>query len=51
MAGIRPDTGQIRRGEKFISSQNGLVSSRLTEDPRSGDLFIFINKPRNRFED
>jgi len=27
---------------------SGLVSSRLKEDPRSGDLFIFINKPRNR---
>lgn len=27
---------------------SGLVSSRLGEDPRSGDLFIFINRPRNR---
>jgi len=27
---------------------SGLVSSRLGENPRSGDLFIFINKPRNR---
>ncbi len=27
---------------------SGLVSGRLGEDPRSGDLFIFINKPRNR---
>ena len=27
---------------------SGLVSDRLGEDPRSGDLFIFINKPRNR---
>ncbi len=27
---------------------SGLVSSRLEKDPRSGDLFIFINKPRNR---
>lgn len=26
----------------------GLVSGRLGQDPRSGDLFIFINKPRNR---
>jgi transposase len=26
----------------------GLVSGRLEQDPRSGDLFIFINKPRNR---
>lgn len=27
---------------------SGLVSTRLGEDPRSGDLFIFLNKPRNR---
>jgi len=27
---------------------SGLVIGRLGEDPRSGDLFIFINKPRNR---
>jgi len=27
---------------------SGLVSGRLGEDPRSGDLFIFINRPRNR---
>lgn len=27
---------------------SGLVSNKLQEDPRSGDLFIFINKPRNR---
>lgn len=27
---------------------SGLVVSRLREDPRSGDLFIFLNKPRNR---
>ena len=27
---------------------SGLVVSRLGEDPRSGDLFIFLNKPRNR---
>jgi transposase len=27
---------------------SGLVSGRLGEDPCSGDLFIFINKPRNR---
>jgi len=26
----------------------GLVTGRLGQDPRSGDLFIFINKPRNR---
>lgn len=27
---------------------SGLVSTRLGEDPRSGDLFIFLNRPRNR---
>jgi transposase len=27
---------------------SGLVSNKLQADPRSGDLFIFINKPRNR---
>ena len=27
---------------------SGLIISRLGEDPRSGDLFIFLNKPRNR---
>lgn len=27
---------------------SGLVSNNLQENPRSGDLFIFINKPRNR---
>lgn len=27
---------------------SGVVISRLGEDPRSGDLFIFLNKPRNR---
>jgi transposase len=26
----------------------GLVSGRLGQDPRSGDVFIFINKNRNR---
>ncbi len=26
----------------------GLVSSRLQQNPRSGDVFIFINKDRNR---
>jgi transposase len=26
---------------------SGLVSTRLGEDPRSGDLFIFLNRPRN----
>ncbi len=29
---------------------SGLVSNKLGEDPRSGDLFIFINKPRNRIK-
>jgi transposase len=28
----------------------GLVSSRLKEDTMSGDIFIFINKPRNRIK-
>jgi transposase len=27
---------------------SGLISSRLGGDPRSGDLFIFLNRPRNR---
>ena len=27
---------------------SGLVSTRLGEDPGSGDLFIFLNRPRNR---
>jgi len=28
----------------------GLVSNRLGQDPVSGDLFISINKPRNRIK-
>jgi transposase len=28
----------------------GLVSERLGQDPMSGDVFIFINKPRNRMK-
>jgi transposase len=27
---------------------SGLIMSQLGEDPRSGDLFIFVNRPRNR---
>jgi transposase len=33
---------------KSFDSLCGLVSSRLGMDSRSGDIFIFINKPRNR---
>jgi transposase len=33
---------------KSFDGLSGLVSCRLGQDPRSGDLFIFINKPRNR---
>lgn len=28
----------------------GLVSSRLGQNPMNGDVFIFINKPRNRIK-
>ena len=28
----------------------GLVSGRLKQDPMGGDIFIFINKPRNRIK-
>jgi transposase len=28
----------------------GLVSDRLGQNPMSGDIFIFINKPRNRMK-
>jgi transposase len=28
----------------------GLVSSRLGKNPMSGDVFVFINKPRNRIK-
>lgn len=28
----------------------GLITSRLKEDPMGGDIFIFINKPRNRIK-
>ncbi len=28
----------------------GLVSNRLGQNPTSGDIFIFINKPRNRIK-
>jgi len=28
----------------------GLVSNRLGQNPMSGDIFIFINKPRNRIK-
>lgn len=33
---------------KSFDSLCGLVSSRLAMNPMSGDIFIFINKPRNR---
>jgi len=33
---------------KSFDGLSGLVSSRLGQDPRSGDVFIFVNKPRNR---
>ncbi len=38
-------TTDMRMG---FDSLSGLVSGRLGENPRSGDLFIFLNKPRNR---
>ncbi len=28
----------------------GLVTSRLGQNPMSGDLYIFVNKPRNRIK-
>ena len=28
----------------------GLVSNKLGQNPTSGDLFIFVNKPRNRIK-
>jgi transposase len=28
----------------------GLITGRLKENPMSGDIFIFINKPRNRIK-
>lgn len=28
----------------------GLVASKLNQNPMSGDLYIFINKPRNRIK-
>jgi transposase len=28
----------------------GLVSNKLGQNPMSGDLFIFVNKPRNRIK-
>jgi transposase len=28
----------------------GLVSSRLGQNPMNGDVFIFVNKPRNRIK-
>jgi len=28
----------------------GLINGRLKENPMSGDIFIFINKPRNRIK-
>ena len=28
----------------------GLVSGKLGQNPMSGDLFIFVNKPRNRIK-
>lgn len=33
---------------KSFDALTGLVSGRLEQDPRSGDVFIFINKDRNR---
>jgi transposase len=33
---------------KSFDALSGLVSGRLGQDPRSGDVFIFINKDRNR---
>jgi transposase len=33
---------------KSFDSLSGIVTGRLGQDPRSGDVFIFINKERNR---
>jgi transposase len=35
---------------KSLDGLCGLVSGRLDMSPMSGDLFIFINKPRNRIK-
>jgi transposase len=35
---------------KSFDGLSGLVSGRLGQSPMSGDVFIFINKPRNRIK-
>jgi transposase len=37
----------IRRS---FDSLCGMVTERLGQDPMSGDVFIFVNKPRNRMK-
>jgi transposase len=37
----------IRRG---FDSLSGMVSRQLGQDPRSGDVFIFVNRQRNRIK-
>jgi transposase len=33
---------------KSFDGLSGLVVSQLEQNPMSGDVFIFVNKPRNR---
>lgn len=35
---------------KSFDALSGLISGRLGQSPLSGDVFIFINKPRNRIK-
>jgi transposase len=35
---------------KSFDGLSGLVASQLEEQPTNGDVFIFINKPRNRIK-
>ena len=35
---------------KSVDGLCGLVTDRLGENPRCGDVFIFLNKPRNRIK-
>jgi transposase len=35
---------------KSFDGLSGLVVSQLEQNPMSGDVFIFVNKPRNRIK-
>ena len=44
---LAPGATDLRRS---FDGLHGLVQSQLAEDPRSGHLFLFCNKPRTRLK-